>query len=92
MPRKRYSPEEIVTRLRQVDVMTSEGKSIAAAVKAIGVTETTFYRWRSEYGGLKIDQVKRLKELEKENARLRRAVADLTLDKLVLKEAAEGNF
>jgi putative transposase len=78
--------------LRQVDVMVSQGQSVADAVRAIGVTEVTYYRWRQEFGGLKSDQVKRLKDLEAENARLRRAVADLTLDKLILKEAASGNW
>jgi transposase-like protein len=92
MPRKRHKPEEIVAKLRQVDVLVSQGKSVADAVRAIGVTEVTYYRWRQEFGGLKSDQVKRMKDLEAENARLRRAVADLTLDKLILKEAASGNF
>ena len=89
---KRHKPEEIISKLRQVDVMTSQGTTVADAVRSIGVTEVTYYRWRKEYGGLKLDQVKRLKDLETENARLRRAVADLTLDKLILKEAASGNF
>jgi transposase len=89
---KRHKPEEIVAKLRQVDVLTAQGKSIADAVKTIAVTETTYFRWRAEYGGLKSDQVKRLKDLELENARLRRAVSDLTLDKLILTEAARGNF
>ena len=92
MPRKRHSAEEIVTKLRQVDVLSSQGKSVAEAIRSIGVTEVTYYRWRSEYGGLKGDQVKRLKELETENSRLRRAVSDLTLDKMILAEAARGNF
>jgi len=92
MPRKRYTPEEIVAKLRQVEVMTAQGGSIADAVKSIGVTEVSYYRWRKEFGGLKTDQVKRIKELETENLRLRRAVSDLTLDKLILKEAASGNF
>ena len=92
MARKRHTPEEIVAKLRQVDVLVSQGQSIADAVRAIGVTEVTYYRWRQEYGGLKTDQVKRLKELETENSRLRRAVSDLTLDKLILQEAARGNF
>ena len=92
MPRKIYKPEEIVTKLRQVDVLTSQGQSVAEAIRQIGVTEVTYYRWRQEYGGLKGDQVKHLKELEQENARLRRAVSDLTLDKLILTEAAKGNF
>jgi transposase len=92
MARKRHKPEEIVAKLRQVDVLTGQGKSIAEAVKTIAVTETTYFRWRAEYGGMKSDQVKRLKELELENMRLRRAVSDLTLDKLILTEAARGNF
>src|ERR1700686_1960017 len=92
MARKRHKPEEIVTKLRQVDVLTAQGQSIAEAVKTIAVTETTYFRWRAEYGGMKSDQVKRLKELETENTRLRRAVSDLTLDKLILQEAARGNF
>ena len=92
MPRKKHTPEEIVAKLRQVDVLVSQGFAIAEAVRQIGVTEVTYYRWRQEYGGLKLDQVKRLKELELENARLRKAVSDLTLDKLILKEAARGNF
>jgi putative transposase len=92
MPRKRPTAEEIVAKLRQVDVLTSQGKTVAEAVRAIAVTEVSYYRWRKEYGGLKGDQVKRLKELEAENARLRRAVSDLTLDKIILAEAARGNF
>ena len=88
---QRHKPEEIVAKLRQVDVLTGQGASIAEAVKTIAVTETTYFRWRAEYGGMKNDQVKRLKELEVENARLRRAVSDLTLDKLILTEAARGN-
>lgn len=91
MPRKRHKPEEIVAKLRQVDVLTAQGKSVADAIRSIGVTEVTYYRWKQEYGGLKTDQVRRLKELEQENARLRRAVSDLTLDKLILQEAAKGN-
>jgi putative transposase len=89
---KRHKPEEIIVKLRQVEVMTGQGASMADAIRSIGVTEVTYYRWRSEYGGMKLDQVKRLKELEVENARLRKAVSDLTLDKLILKEAARGNF
>jgi putative transposase len=92
MPRKRHKPEEIVAKLRQVDVFVSQGQSVADAVRAIGVTEVTYYRWRQEYGGLKSDQVRKMKDLEAENARLRRAVSDLTLDKIILKEAASGNF
>ena len=92
MPKKRYTPEEIVAKLRQVDVVVSQGQNIADAIRQIGVIEVTYYRWRQEYGGLKADQVERLKELEQENSRLRRAVSDLTLDKLILQEAARGNF
>jgi putative transposase len=92
MARKRHTAEEIVSKLRQVDVLMAQGKPVSDAVRAIGVTEVTYYRWRNEYGGLKGDQVKRLKELEAENARLRRAISDLTLDKLILQEAARGNF
>ena len=92
MARKRHTAEEIVSKLRQVDGLTSQGRPVAEAVRAIGVTEVTYHRWRSEYGGLKGDQVKRLKELEAEDTRLRRAVSDLTLEKLILKEAAAGNF
>jgi transposase-like protein len=92
MPKKRHKPEEIVAKLRQVDVLLSQGQSQADAVRSIGVTEVTYYRWRQEYGGLKTDQVKRLKDLETENARLRKAISDLTLDKLILQEAAKGNY
>lgn len=92
MPRKIYKPEEIMAQLRQVEVLTSQGKPVMDAIRSIGVSDVTYYRWRQEYGGLKVDRVKRLKELEAENARLRRAVSDLTLEKLVLKEAASGNF
>ena len=92
MGKKRHTAEEIVSKLRQMDVLTAQGRTVAEAIRQIGVTEVTYYRWRNEYGGLKPDQVKRLKELEMENARLRRAVSDLTLEKLILKEAAGGNF
>ena len=92
MGQKRHTAEEIVAKLRQVDVLTAQGRTVAEAIRQIGVTEVTYYRWRNEYGGLKSDQVKRLKELETENARLRRAVSDLTLEKLILKEAASGNW
>ena len=92
MGQKHHKPEEIVAKLRQVEVLVRQDKPVADAVRAVGVTEATYYRWRTEYGGLKLDQVKRLKVLEQENGRLRRAVADLTLEKLVLKEAASGNF
>jgi len=92
MPKKRHKPEEIVSNLRQVDVLTSQGSTVADAIRQIGVTEVTYYRWRKEYGGLKMDQVRRLKELEKENLQLRRAISDLTLDKLILQEASRGNY
>jgi transposase-like protein len=92
MPRKRHKPEEIVAKLRQVDVLVSQGQGIADAIRQIGVSEVTYYRWRQEFGGLKIEQVKRLKDLETENTRLRRAVSDLTLDKLILQEASRGNY
>ena len=92
MTRERHKPEEIVAKLRQVDVLVSQDRSVADAIRSIGVTEVTYYRWRQEFGGLKSDQVKRLKDLETENLRLRRAVAELTLDKLILKEAASGNW
>ena len=90
--KKAHTPEEIVAKLRQVEVLAAQGKAVAEAVRSIGVTEQTFYRRRAEFGGLKLDQVKRLKQLEAENGRLRKAVADLTLEKLILKEAASGNF
>ena len=95
MPRKIYKAEEIIAKLRQVEVLTLQGESVVDALRSIGVSDATYYRWRQEYGGLKVDQVKRLKELEEleaENARLRRAVSDLTVKKLILKEAAAGNF
>jgi putative transposase len=92
MASKRHTPEQIVAKLRQVDVLTSQGSTVADAVRKIGVTEVTYYSWRQEFGGLKSTQVKRLKALETENQRLRKAIADLTLDKLILQEAARGNF
>lgn len=92
MARKTYKPEEIVSKLRQVDVLHGQGMPMADAIRQIGVSEVTFYRWRKACGGMKADQLKRLKELEKENERLRKAVSDLTLDKLILAEAAKGNF
>ena len=91
MARKRFKPEEIVAKLRQVEVLQGQGSTVVDAIRQIGVTEVTYYRWRREYGGMKTDQLKRLKELEKENQRLRRAVSDLTLDKLILAEAVRGN-
>ena len=92
MAKKGHKPEGIVAKLRQAGVLVSQGRSVADAIRAIGVTEVTYYRWRREFGGLKSGQVKGLKELEAENARLRRAVSDLTLDKQILAEAARGNF
>ena len=92
MASKHHKPEEIVAKLRQVEVLVGQGKTVAEGARAIGVTEATYYRWRAEYGGLKLDQVRRLKQLEQENSRLRRAVSDLTLEKLILKEAASGNY
>ncbi len=92
MARKRYSPEEIITKLREADVALAEGASVNDVVRRLGVQKVTYYRWRKEYGGMRVDQARRLKDLEQENLRLKRAVADLTLDKLILKEAAEGNW
>ena len=89
---KRAKPEEIIAKLREVEVRLSQGETIAQAVRAIGVTEQTFYRWRKEYGGLRVGQAKRMKEIEKENARLRRAVFDLTLDNQILKEVVRGKY
>jgi transposase-like protein len=92
MPRKRHTPEQVINKLREAEVAISQGSTVAEASRQIGVTDQTFYRWRNEYGGLRIDQVKRLKQLELQNTRLKRAVADLTLDNQILREAAEGNF
>jgi putative transposase len=92
MPRKRFTVEQIINHLREADVLVAQGRTVGEICRRIGVSEQSYYRWRREYGGLKVDQARRLKDLERENARLKRAVADLTLEKLVLKEAAEGNF
>jgi transposase-like protein len=92
MARQKHTVEQIISKLRQAEVELSQGRSLGEVCRSLGVTEQTYYRWRKEYGGLKMDQAKRLKELEQENTRLRKAVADLTLDKLILKEAARGNF
>ena len=92
MPGKRHSPAQILRKLREVEVALARGETVARAVRQISVTEQAYYRWRNEYGGLSIDQARKLKKLKLENARLKPAVADLTLDKLILKEAAEGNF
>jgi putative transposase len=90
--RKRHTAEQVIGLLRQSEVELAQGHSVGEICRGLGISEASYYRWRSEYGGLKVDQARRLKELERENARLKRAVAELTLDKLILKEAAEGNF
>jgi transposase-like protein len=92
MPKKTFTPEQIVAKLRQIEVLVSQGKTIPVACKEAGIVDQTFYRWRKEYGGLQVEQAKRLKELQKENSQLRRAVADLTVEKQVLKDIAEGNL
>jgi len=92
MSQKRYRPEEIIAKLREAEVLLGQGQKVPEVVKMIGISEVSYYRWRKEYGGLNVSQAKRLKELERENARLRQAVSDLTLDKLILQEAARGNF
>ena len=92
MGRKRHTPEQIITALREAEVGLARGKSVKVISRELGITEQTYYRWRREYGGMKVSQARRLKELERENGRLKRAVADLTLDKLILEEAAKGNF
>jgi putative transposase len=89
---KRYRPEQIIGKLREADVLLSQGHTVANVIKVLEISEVTYYRWRKEYGGMTTSQAKRLKELEKENLRLRKAVSDLTLDKLILQEAAKGNF
>ena len=91
MPKKAYTPEQIITKLREAEVLLSQGDTIAVVSKKIGVSEFTYYRWRKEYGGMRVDQAHRLKELEQENSRLKRLVADLSLDNAILKEAARGN-
>ena len=92
MARKNFTPEQIINKLREAEIHINQGISISEASRKIGVTEQTYYRWRKEYGGLRIEQVKKLKHFEKENARLKKLVADLSLDNAILKEAAEGNF
>lgn len=92
MKKTRHTPEQIIGKIREAEVSLSQGRTVAQACKQIEVTEQTYYRWRKEYGGLKVAQAKRFKELEKENSRLRKAVSDLTLDKLILQEASRGNF
>jgi transposase len=92
MAKKHYRPEEIIAKLREAEVLLAQGMKVPEVVKAIGIHEITYYRWRKEFGGLKVSQAKRLRELEKENSRLRKAVSDLSLDKVILQEAARGNF
>lgn len=91
MAKKRHTAEEVLGKLRQDEVLIGQGRTLAEALREIGVTEVTYFRWRKEYGGLRLDQAKRLKKVEKENARLKRAVAELTLDKQILQEAPRGN-
>jgi len=92
MARKKFEAGQIIGHLRTIEVLLSKGKTAAEASREVGITEQTYYRWRKEYGGMQVSQARRLKELEKENSRLKKAVAELTLDKLILKEVAEGNF
>ena len=92
MAKKRFSPEQVVTLLRQIEVATSSGKSVGVACRDAGISDQSYYRWRKEYGGLDLDQARRMKDLEKENTRLKRLVADLSLEKQVLKDIAEGNL
>ncbi len=92
MARKRYKAEEIIGMLREAEVARAQGETVGIVCRRLGVSEQSFYRWRREYGGMKVDQARRLKDLERENVRLRKAVSDLTLDKLILKEALEGNY
>ncbi len=91
MVRKSYSPEQIINKLREAEILISQGATLTLMLKKIGVSDCTYYRWRKEYGGMRVDQAKRLKELEQENSRLKRLVADITLDNAILKEAARGN-
>ena len=92
MPKKSFTPEQIVGKLRQIEVLVSQGKTVPQAAKEAGVTDQTFYRWRKVYGGLQLEQARKFKELQKENAQLKRALANLTLEKQILKDLAEGNF
>jgi len=92
MVRKGFKPEQIIGKLREAEVLLSQGSTVGEASRKLGVTEQTYYRWRKEYGGMRVDQAKRLQELEKENGRLKRLVADISLDNAILKEAARGNF
>ena len=92
MPKKGYSAEQIIHKLREAEVLLSQGVTVGEVCRKIGVTDVTYYRWRKEYGGMRVDQARRLKELEQENARLKKVVADFALDNAILKEAARGNF
>jgi putative transposase len=92
MPKKRYAAEQIINKLREAEVLLSQGNTISIVCKRIGISDFTYYRWRKEYGGMRVDQARRLKELEQENARLKKVVADFALDNAILKEAAQGNF
>ena len=92
MAKKRFQAEQIIGKLREAEVEISKGQTIGQIVRKLGITEQTYYRWRKEYGGMRVEQAKRLKEIEKENTRLKKLVADLSLDNAILKEAAEGNF
>jgi len=92
MVKKGYTPEQIINKLREAEILLSQGSSIIEASRKIGITEQTYYRWRREYGGMRVEQARKLKELEKENTRLKKLVADISLDNAILKEAAEGNF
>ena len=92
MPKKRYPAEQIIRHLREAEVELAKGQTTGGVCRKLGITEQTYYRWRKEYGGLKVEQAKRMKELEKENGRLKRLVAELSLEKQVLKDVAEGNF
>jgi len=92
MPKKGYSPEQVIHKLREAEVLLSQGVAVVEVCRKIGVTDVTYYRWRKEYGGMRVDQARRLKELEQENARLKKVVADFALDNAILKEAARGNF
>jgi putative transposase len=92
MPKRTFTPEQIVGTLRQIEVLVSQGKTVPQACKEVGIAEQTYYRWRKEYGGLKLEQARKLKQLQKENSQLRRAVADLTLEKQILKDIAQGNW
>ena len=92
MVKKSHSPEKVITKLREAEILLNQGATVSEASRKIGITDQTYYRWRKEYGGMRIEQAKRLKDLEKENTRLKKLVADISLDNAILKEVAEGNF